>query len=839
MAHVSQELKKQLAPEIMAICKEYGIKATLSVRHHSTLQLNIKSGPLDFMGQYNERGRADWEKKEYGEWAEATYCCPYAGDKWAMGRDWKDAKTREFLAKIDAAMNVGNHDNSDAMTDYFDVGWYTGINVGDYKNPYVHHAEGTEPPRKAPRPKWPILTVKTTRSGERYCTLTNDTEGKDEAWPVDYSVKKHGHRCVEKLQALGYQAHYNGFARVIVTASPWPMANEAKSAAAPTVAGNATVGQEVTEPAEPARIADVAKAPEVVEPLKPTVKESLSVEIQESTEPSEPFLSIVPTKTKPARQRIQVADLPENDEQFYPTPDGLAWELVRKIKGQPGVILDPQAGKGDLLEKAAQRFLARQKPEIYAIEIDNNLRSILQGKGIPVIDSDFLAWSGPDKFDCIIMNPPFATGDRHLLKAIDVMYSGQVVCLLNAETLRNPCTNTRKELAAKLAELGAEIEHKGKRFLGAERRTAVEVAIVSIDIVRTVEEDLFAGTGGTAGPCGEQIADTYEVSTGKQIEEMVADYLRVIGLSTETIVNFYRHHNHVGRYVSLNAEPNSSIWQAKTGQELTRRVQSVVNSTTRKIRVDYWRKTLELPEVKDRLTQKRRKEFEALLRLNESMDFTERNIRQFLLNLIAGYDKTLQDGVEEVFDLLTLRHCYDEKLRTENIHYFNGWKTNSAYRCGQRVIIPIRASYGNPFLGWNGWQLDYQAEYLINDIDLVMSYFNGGRAYQPLSEAIKETFTAGEQSGKSTFFKFKAHKKGTLHLTFLDENILRRFNVAACMGKGWLPGDYGAKPFKDMSPQEQEVAESFEVGGEAQYSANVGQKMFDAILGTIKLLEAA
>ena len=27
------------------------------------------------------------------------------------------------------------------------------------------------------------------------------------------------------------------------------------------------------------------------------------------------------------------------------------------------------------------------------------------------------------------MNPPFDNGDKHLLKAIDIMYNGQIVCL--------------------------------------------------------------------------------------------------------------------------------------------------------------------------------------------------------------------------------------------------------------------------------------------------------------------------------------------------------------------------------------------------------------------------
>ena len=53
MAYVSQELKAKLAPTIKAICAKYGVKATLSVRNHMVLCLNIKSGKVDFINDYN------------------------------------------------------------------------------------------------------------------------------------------------------------------------------------------------------------------------------------------------------------------------------------------------------------------------------------------------------------------------------------------------------------------------------------------------------------------------------------------------------------------------------------------------------------------------------------------------------------------------------------------------------------------------------------------------------------------------------------------------------------------------------------------------------------------
>jgi hypothetical protein len=50
MAYVSQEDKAKLAPVIKYVLAKYGMKGTISVRHHSTLVVTVKSGPIDFGG---------------------------------------------------------------------------------------------------------------------------------------------------------------------------------------------------------------------------------------------------------------------------------------------------------------------------------------------------------------------------------------------------------------------------------------------------------------------------------------------------------------------------------------------------------------------------------------------------------------------------------------------------------------------------------------------------------------------------------------------------------------------------------------------------------------------
>lgn len=133
MAYVSQERKASLAPKIKAICKKYGVKATIAVRHHSTLVLNIKSGKVDFLGSFNrvcsKQPRyinAGWKPQE---------------NELRVNTHWYtehfDGKALNFLSEVIPAMNVGNHDNSDIQTDYFDVGWYIDVNVGHWNKPYI------------------------------------------------------------------------------------------------------------------------------------------------------------------------------------------------------------------------------------------------------------------------------------------------------------------------------------------------------------------------------------------------------------------------------------------------------------------------------------------------------------------------------------------------------------------------------------------------------------------------------------------------------------------------------------------------------------------------------
>lgn len=112
MAYFSKEMKAAIAPKIASLLKEYGMKGSLAIENYSTVVLNLRSGSIDFGTEYDQVN-------------------VYHVDRFYSG------KAKEFLLKAVEILNTGNYDNSDSMTDYFDVGHYVRVNVGRWDKPYV------------------------------------------------------------------------------------------------------------------------------------------------------------------------------------------------------------------------------------------------------------------------------------------------------------------------------------------------------------------------------------------------------------------------------------------------------------------------------------------------------------------------------------------------------------------------------------------------------------------------------------------------------------------------------------------------------------------------------
>lgn len=131
MAYMNQERKSAMAPAIKDVFKKYGVKGSIAVSNHMTLVANIKSGPIDFIGNYNETVKDSHPGHEFRPAEGYIDVNPYWYHEHFSG------VAKDFLVELLTAMNTGNHDRSDIQTDYFDVGWYVDVNIGKWNKPYV------------------------------------------------------------------------------------------------------------------------------------------------------------------------------------------------------------------------------------------------------------------------------------------------------------------------------------------------------------------------------------------------------------------------------------------------------------------------------------------------------------------------------------------------------------------------------------------------------------------------------------------------------------------------------------------------------------------------------
>ena len=150
MAYVSQDDKAKLAPAIKKVLSKYGMKGSISIRHHSTLVVTLQSGAIDF--------------KDYSHGDGYIQVNTYHIDAHYSG------KAKAFLNELlDAMKGPKYFNNDDAMTDYFHRSHYTDINVGKWNKPYFLQETAKKAPKK------PVQASKTIKVPAN-ATISNAAE---------------------------------------------------------------------------------------------------------------------------------------------------------------------------------------------------------------------------------------------------------------------------------------------------------------------------------------------------------------------------------------------------------------------------------------------------------------------------------------------------------------------------------------------------------------------------------------------------------------------------------------------------------------------------------------
>ena len=517
----------------------------------------------------------------------------------------------------------------------------------------------------------------------------------------------------------------------------------------------------------------------------------------------------------------------EENRDFYPTPgdliskmlEGVDWYTVKSV-------LEPSAGKGDLVEginkrceeHTYSRWGGKHELDIDCIELQTELQMILKGKGYRVVHDDFLSYHTFKRYDLIISNPPFSQGAKHLLKMLDMQEDGGgIICLLNAETLKNPYTAERQVLLQRLTDLNADITYLEDAFTHAERKTDVETAIVKVFIPQK-ERDSYIYTETLKKAEDLEYKDkayseeTTALAENNYITAIVKQYCVEVEAGIKLIDEFNAMRPHIMKEL-IEDKYTDSILSLTLGGAKQESLSH--NSFVKAVRRKYWGALFNNPKITGKLTTHLLNDYRNKVEDLSNYEFSEYNILSIMAEMNTHVIKGVEEAIISLFDELSNKyHYYDEM--SSNIHYFNGWKTNKSWIINKKVIIPL-----------NGYDTFYYVEYKpdnykvvekLADIEKGFNYLDGGLTDSIDLRAVLKKAKDENQTKKIQlkYFTVTFYKKGTCHIEFTNEDLLRKFNIFGAQRKGWLPPSYGKKGYKEMEPEEQAVIDDFE--GEESYN---------------------
>lgn len=488
----------------------------------------------------------------------------------------------------------------------------------------------------------------------------------------------------------------------------------------------------------------------------------------------------------------------ERNWQSYPSSERLADRVWRKFKNRDVErLLDACSGAGALADAWTRDcrggYGSRSRDgglPVDVIEIDARHHPALREKHYNVVGLDFLQFEGGAIYSHVTLNPPFAQGARFALKAWDMLWEGEVVAILNAETLRNLFSVERKRLGSLIAEHGS-VEFIEDAFIGAdvERVTKVEIALVHLVKPAQCAHDWL-------GPVIDSLAVEPQLEESFELPNELAlpnTFVTNQCLTFRAAVRAMRE--------AVRSDAVAAHFAGRIGETMARRngdAGAVVTPTTgadvrKALRARYldlkdraWASVLRSTDALAKLSAKVQGQAESQFAQVKTLEFTESNVYGFLLGLVESQPEMQLDMACDVFDQITRYH-------SENTVFYRGWKSNDRHRtCGMRIKTTRFILPGHGSSSWSR-SLSFGSERTLSDFDKVFALVDGKRKPDVgLVDVFNTSFSAlcaGERVS-ATYFDVRYYPgAGTIHFFARDRELVDRLNRLVGRRREWLPSE--------------------------------------------------
>lgn len=475
---------------------------------------------------------------------------------------------------------------------------------------------------------------------------------------------------------------------------------------------------------------------------------------------------------------------PQDRMQFYVTPPEVAARAWAKFNDRSfSRVLDAFAGTGALSDGAPNEWRHRNTFPIDCIELDGGKHPILREKGRTIVGLDFFQFEGGEVYSHVVLNPPFAFGAKAVLRAWDMLWEGEVVAIINAESIRNPFSNERARLVKLIADHGS-VEFIADAFKGPEVDREARVEIALLHLVRPAEcaQDWIGG-----------LIDSLDIDTAKEEDFKLPGELALPKSFVETQCAAFRGAVKAMRE-AVRMEAVATHYGNRIGKTMAEMAGAPLNGSNafdvrKALETRYgelkdraWSSVLRSTETLSRLSQKVQRQAESQFESIKKLEFTEANVYGFLIGLVESQPEMQLDMACDVFDTITRYH-------SDNTVFYRGWKSNDKHRtCGMRIrtsrfILP----------GHQAWISSprWETQQMLADFDKVFAMLDGKRMPDvPMGKVFAERYSDlknGERV-ESSYFDIRFYPGvGTIHFFARDKSLVDRLNRVVGRRRQWLP----------------------------------------------------
>lgn len=487
--------------------------------------------------------------------------------------------------------------------------------------------------------------------------------------------------------------------------------------------------------------------------------------------------------------------------QFYPTPIPLAQRAWSLFQHEVVRVLEPSAGTGALMTPFLKDSY-RRNPTWDAIERDPAKHPLIREKGGKLVAHEFLAFRGGEVYSHIAMNPPFSQGVQHLLHAWNILYDGEIVCILNAESVRNPFSKERQQVV-RLIEQHGSVEFIQSAFQGegVERETEVEIALVYLnkeasgdDVVGRLLEDLQSDGQRHHDDLKDEYQSQLALPQGF-VEDLVLRFDAAVQAAKECAVaqakaSYYSRilgQTLAARNQQADAPAKGGLPAAPHRGSETAQVRAAFAQQYDELKDKAWSGILRSTEVLSKLSHKAQRRLESEFEKIKSLEFTASNVYGFLCGLSESAGEIQMAMVCDVFDEITRYH-------EENTVFYMGWKSNGKHRTAGMRIKTTR--FVHPEHSTKAWDrsLSFDSRRLLSDFDRVFAMLDGKHmdSVYGLVDLFEdpEKFKSLREGSReaSDYFEMRYYpKRGTLHFFPKRKDLVDRLNRLVGAQRQWLP----------------------------------------------------